>query len=788
VDVAWIASYSQPGFAVNSDGTRVIYARWDRREYHGDGSAALTLLILIFALVAQPAATGRITGTIIEARTGVALAAVLVKVEATGQQALTDADGRFEIPDVPPGAQTVMISVVGYGLVKRDVVVVAGDAAEVTIPVAEGASGYVEEVSVGAPIFRQAESGVASQTVLGSRDLLALRGVIADDPFRAVQVLPGVATGDDFRAEFAVRGHGPQHIGIALDGIDSPLLFHTVRGIEDTGSLALINSDILDSATLLSGPYPQRTASHLGARLDFTTRDGARDRLTGRVLVSGTAATTVWEGPLGDSTRGAWIVSARRSYIDWLLRKIDPGIEGAFGFSDAQAKVTLDLSPRQTLQASVIGGRSILSDADATPGLNSLDQGRNRTAIGNLRWRFTPSPSFMLTQQAYIVDGRYKNTVPDGRVREQGLDRDITWRATIESSFGSHHVFEAGGQRQWLRAERLARSFSTRGEIVSVDGRGSYNAASAWLQYRWLPTGNLLVSPGARVDHFGIVDKTTVSPWVLAELEIKPGMRLRVGAGRQYQTPAFDQTLRPAPGAVPGGLPPPVQPERSNSLDIGIDRRVSDAWRVNLTGYIRDEQDLLRFENSEFRVSGNDIVRPGIGVWANTLTGSAHGVEATVERRVVNGVSGWIAYGYGHAELDDALTGETYPADFDQTHMVNAYAIYRTSNKLGLSARFRYGSNFPIPGYFAQVGESYFLGVDRNAVRLPVYTRLDLRADWAFTYRRSRLTLFVEVLNVLKRPNFALSEGVLNGMTGQVFELTEKGFPLLPSAGILIEF
>ena len=111
---------------------------------------------------------------------------------------------------------------------------------------------------------------------------MALRGLIADDPYRAAQMLPGVAAGDDFRAEFAVRGLGPSHIGISIDGVDSPLLFHTVRGVDDTGSLGLINSDILESATLLSGPHPQRLNSHLGSRLDFTTRDGSRDRLTVR--------------------------------------------------------------------------------------------------------------------------------------------------------------------------------------------------------------------------------------------------------------------------------------------------------------------------------------------------------------------------------------------------------------------------------------------------------------------------------------------------------------------------
>ncbi len=45
----------------------------------------------------RPAWDRRVTGTIVEARTGVPLAAVLVKVQSTGQQAFSDADGRFEI-------------------------------------------------------------------------------------------------------------------------------------------------------------------------------------------------------------------------------------------------------------------------------------------------------------------------------------------------------------------------------------------------------------------------------------------------------------------------------------------------------------------------------------------------------------------------------------------------------------------------------------------------------------------------------------------------------------------
>lgn len=432
------------------------------------GQPLLTGLILAAALslssdAASQPTTGKVTGIVVEARTGAPLLAVLVKVQATNQQVLSDQDGRFEIADVPSGPQTLLVSVVGFGLVRRDVIVVSGEAVDVSIPVAEGASTYVEDVAVSGSPSRESEPGVASQTVLGSRDLLALRGLIADDPFRAVQVLPGVATGDDFRAEFAVRGLGPSSIGIAVDGVDSPLLFHTVRGVQDTGSLALINSDILETATLMAGVHPQRLGSHLGSRLDFTTRDGSRDRLTVRGLVSASAASTVWEGPLGNAKNASWLVAVRKSYIDWLLRKIDSSTDKTFGFTDAQGKLTFDLSPRQTLRVSMVAGLSVLRENDPDPGVNRLDRAENTTFIGNVQWRFTPSAAFSVSQQAYVLKADYLNRVTDGRTRNEGGDLDVTWRGAAQWNPRAGHFLEFGAQAQSLDADRIDRTFwSTR--------------------------------------------------------------------------------------------------------------------------------------------------------------------------------------------------------------------------------------------------------------------------------------------------------------------------------------
>jgi hypothetical protein len=85
-------------------------------------------------------------------------------------------------------------------------------------------------------------------------------------------------------------------------------------------------------------------------------------------------------------------------------------------------------------------------------------------------------------------------------------------------------------------------------------------------------------------------------------------------------------------------------------------------------------------------------------------------------------------------------------------------------------------------------GGSYFVTDARNLARLPYYARLDLRANRVFNYDRRRLTLFVEVLNVFDRTNARPSGDYNVRVNGEALGVTETLFPILPSAGILIEF
>jgi hypothetical protein len=198
----------------------------------GADETVMTITVLALLLAMTQSAGATVKGRVVESVTGGPLKQVFVAIESTGLAARTNEDGVFVLTNVAPGRHVLFVSVVGYALVRREIdVTTAG--LEVTVALSEGTGAYAEAVTVSADRFSP-EPAVAAQQFLGSADLQNLRGVLADDPLRAVQVLPGVAAGDDLRSEFTVRGSGFAHVNMIVDGFHAPHILHTVRAVEDS--------------------------------------------------------------------------------------------------------------------------------------------------------------------------------------------------------------------------------------------------------------------------------------------------------------------------------------------------------------------------------------------------------------------------------------------------------------------------------------------------------------------------------------------------------------------------
>ena len=128
---------------------------------------------------------------------------------------------------------------------------------------------------------------------------------------------------------------------------------------------------------------------------------------------------------------------------------------------------------------------------------------------------------------------------------------------------------------------------------------------------------------------------------------------------------------------------PNLLPERAAHADLTIAHALPNAISIQVTGFRRDERDVLWADGSEPRrlPDGGFVLGRGDARWSNRLTGRARGIEALLRRDAPDGLSGWIAYAYGEHKYNDVLSGETFFSDYDQRHTFSGYALYRLSNR-----------------------------------------------------------------------------------------------------------
>ena len=491
----------------------------------------------------------------------------------------------------------------------------------------------------------------------------------------------------------------------------------------------------------------------------------------------------VLDGPLGSSKRGSWLLSARKSYLGSVIRRIDPESTFGFGFHDMQAKLVRDVGDRHQLQFAITAGRSRLEqDADRID-TNDIQQGVNDLGVAVVTWRVFMSPRFMVTQKVAAAANRFRNASRDNLELDRGRRTDLMYRADWTYQHSSRLTLDGGGELRRSRASQFEQDFEIGRPqfVVREDFRASTTAASSYVFAR-ISQGRASLVPGVRINHSTLTGHTSASPWIETRWPLFASLFGRVAGGIYRQEPELVE--------VKGLRGADLKEFRSYHFDTGVEGPLSRTATWQVSAYNREDHDYPWLPNAEFRVLDGRLVLPSFrSRYENSLEGHSRGVELVLQRRTPNGLSGWVAYNLAFTEYRNTLTGENFSGDHDQRHTLNAYGVYRWSDRMSFSTRFRAGSNFPAPGYYeSRENQGYFLSTVRNAVRVPVYTRLDVRANRTFTWRNTRLTLFAEGLNIYNRDNMRAASPGINGNTRQVFGLFDSMFPIIPSAGLQLEF
>ncbi len=746
-------------------------------------------LLAVAVLQAQPTTqpSAEVRGSVVDARGGEALSTVVVQLVGTAYRVTTDTAGRFRMPGVTPGDYVLNVSTVGYHLLKKPFHLDAGETKDFEVILSPETFRQTDSVEVQASPFEAARADSPSTLVLGGNDAKNLASVLADDPLRSVQGLPGVSSNNDFDARFSVRGADFSRVGLYLDGVLLHSPFHMLQGQQVGGSATAFNGDMVEELELHEGAFPVRYADRSAGVLDVHTRDGSSTNNVFRIAASASNAGFMAEGPLSKKKkRGTWMVGARKSYLQYIFERTFPDTSFIFGFEDVQGRLSYELTPKNTITLFVLESFSALNrDSSTKLGINSLTTAGYHYTLGNLGWRSAPTEKLLVSTHFAWMREKFDNNNPSQKPLGAGYygewvgNSDATWMWNKETPL------DIGISVRRLRSNGFSEQYQTSSPLPRIldHSDGTALREGGYAQQSWMPwAGRLHFTAGIRWDYHSTDKVGAVSPAASASLALFQGLRVQLGFGQYVQYPELSILTSPLGSRA-------LLPIRSNQWLAAIEQRLSARTRLRAEFYDRVDRDLPYQPLYDPRVVNGKIVGAAASpLYLNSLRGYARGFEVFLQRSSANRFTGWVSYAFGRTAMRDGVTHDRFPSEFDQRHTVNVYGGYRLKPTVNLSVKSSYGSGFPIPGYIQQVGALYYLTSVRNQLRMPAYVRTDVRVNKSWTKDKWKLTLFGEVINLTNRTNYLFDS--FNGYTSstkQAYLTLDTMFPVLPSAGIVFE-
>jgi hypothetical protein len=772
----------------------------------------MRFLVAIFLLLAVVAAhAAEIKGKVTNAVGGEALGRVEAVVLENKAATVTSSSGEFDIPNLAPGSYTLRLNAVGYRMLTVPfALATAGEVKEFSITMAPDNFHRTDKVEVHGDVFQMADSPATVETNLTASEIRETSTVFADDPFRAVQTLPGVSAegNNEFFAEFSVMGAPFANVSVYVDDVLVQNPFHEIGNFSEGASLGVLTSEVVEDVKLMPAAYPEKFGDADGAALDIHTREGSRGSPLFRVSAGIAASEILGEGGLGHSRKGSWLVSVRKSYINYLVKS---RVQNAadVSFEDGALKLNYDLTPRQNVSLFATDGHTNMEMNDpAALTIGEYASGNSDFTLARAGWRWALNPRLLLdARTAYLRE-------PDQLFNKTNVlltktdHREWVGGTGLSWAWGQDQVLQAGWSERQLRDSQYSASNSN-GSFGSTLTTGSAVRQNGYVQESsTLLQGRMHVLGSLRWDSLSGFAFHPLSPQISLAMRATSSSELQFGAGMYRQ---FEPQVQTASSLC---IPFTQMPEKSDHFTAAVEQRWGENTRVRLQAF--DRQDSWAFGVIPgFSGSASSLPSPPCPSFVPLPDSTyqrdySRGVQLVLQRRSANRLSGWLGYTLAQARerqyrvwypiyVSGVIAGYTclfngatpyYPTLEDQRHSLNAFAMYRLKPTLSLSGKFLYGSGFPVPsGTYVVLGGGQYVQTGINTERLGVYQRLDLRTDKDWAFHHWKLTLYGEVLNLTNHYNaryFYTSPINLN--TGQVQVATLQGLPITPTAGLVFQF
>ncbi len=735
--------------------------------------AAGTLITDSATVHAQEAAAVR--GKIRDATSGKPVPGASVYNTETGESAITDDDGNFELPGSNGPTRLVVID----------------PSYKKTLARFDGATALaisLEPVSLrGEEIVVEAERERASvgEVTMKREEIMRVPGS-RGDALSAVKSLPGVANTQGFgpNAGLVIRGSSPADSRIFVDGFEIPILYH-LGGIQ-----SVLPSEMIDDLVYSPGAFGVELGRASGGTIQVSSRKGARE-LAGFAEVSFINAATMLQGPIGK--QGSFAIAARRSYIDALIPLVVSDGDGlAFTalprYYDYQARADYEVTKHLKLSAFLFGSDDVFAVSTNTQDPDEPSRFKNTA-------RFTRA----IAAATYDRPGVYNKLAVSGSTQRTGFelgdDRflkvhpdSLAIRDDARIQIAKGVAVIAGGeieQRDVYVRVKLPRPPRegdptepnlTHDPLLDVEQSAAGTNSGAWAAIELQPGARLKATAGVRVDDFRRNDQTVVQPRVQTRLKVSEAMSV-LGAGGLYTRPPDNQDEN---------LQTTLKPERAWQTSVGVENKIAKGLTLTTTAYYVDRDDLIVAAGARAEAMSSD----GTDTYTNGGTGRSYGAELLLQARGEK-FFGWAAYTFARSQRQDDPMAETRLFDSDQTHNLVVLGSYKfgAGDKWQIGGRFQLTTGTPYTPVTGSVFNSdannysaEFGGI--NSQRNPAQHQLDVRLDRSFTFKDWKLSGYLDVANVYMNAPVLGYEYNTN-----YTERTEtKGIPILPSFGVRGEF
>jgi hypothetical protein len=541
-------------------------------------------------------------------------------------------------------------------------------------------------------------------------------------------------------------------------------------------------------------------------------RDGKRRTSVG---VSFMNARIMSEGSF-DNDRAAWLLSARRGYLDVILDLMGEDESVRPVYYDILGKVEYSLDPKHILSGHFLraGDRFDLVEDD---------EDESETGYGNTYgWLNLKSALHQrLFVQSVASYGRLTTDrngtgytedlkeidflVADERVADLfGFKQD--WNLDLSSRWHLKWGFDfksLDATYDYLSVRREVAAVFPDSVVFGldttlVDTEPSGRTVAIYLANRFRVSRPLIAEFGLRYDHASYTNDDLFSPRINLVYRLGEGIFLRGGWGQFTQSQGIHEMR------VGDGEDRFLTAERANHWVAGLEHTTSQGIHLRAEGYYKKLSEL----RPDYRNWSNDIeIFPETqdDRYELSLNGAtSRGLETYMKYDRGGTITWWAGYALAYVDEDVRSlvfkdteytegAGE-YPGPRDQRHTLNLDLNYRPNRNLHLNLSWQYHSGWPYTERVLRAAQGedgsavYYTTYGRlNGGRYAPYHRLDLRLSRHFHTSRGRISMFLALINVYNRSNerninYAWVRDPENG-SQSLSEEREYWFELLPSIG-----